>query len=54
MDPLLGIVGEIDPKKKKLRVLQVERGAPDEVSYRLDDLKSGRVVVYRALGQGSA
>ena len=39
---------EFEQKNKhKVRVLQVERGVPEEVSYRLDDLKSGRVVVSR-------
>lgn len=48
-EPLVGIViGEFEVKNKhKLRVLQVERGVPEEVSYRFDDLKSGKVVVYR-------
>jgi len=49
-DPLLGIIAEVDQKKRKIRVLQVERGHPDEVSYRLDDLKSGRVMVSRVQG----
>jgi hypothetical protein len=44
-EPLVGIVSESETKKHKLRVLQVERGVPEEVSYRCDDLKSGRVVV---------
>lgn len=45
-DALVGVVSEYDTRgKHKMRVLQVERGTPDEVSYRLDDLKSGRVVV---------
>ena len=38
-------MSESETKKHKLRVLQVERGVPEEVSYRCDDLKSGRVVV---------
>jgi hypothetical protein len=42
---LVGIVSESETKKHKLRILQVERGVPEEVSYRCDDLKSGRVVV---------
>lgn len=47
-DPLVGIVSEYESKgKHKVRVFQVERGVPDEMSYRLDDLKSGRVVVSR-------
>lgn len=45
-EPLVGIVSEYESKgKHKLRVWQVERGQPEEVSYRCDDLKSGRVVV---------
>lgn len=44
-EPLVGIVSESETKKHKLRVLQVERGVPEEVSYRCDDIKSGRVVV---------
>lgn len=40
------VIGEFEVKNKhKLRVLQVERGVPEEVSYRFDDLKSGKVVV---------
>ncbi|BEI80594.1 hypothetical protein CcaverHIS002_0111230 [Cutaneotrichosporon cavernicola] len=47
-DALVGVIGEYETKgKHKIRVLHVERGSPDEVSYRLDDLKSGRVVIYR-------
>ncbi|ORX37347.1 hypothetical protein BD324DRAFT_625771 [Kockovaella imperatae] len=47
-DPLLGIVVDFDQKgKHKVKVLQVERGVPGEVSYRCDDLKSGRMKVYR-------
>lgn len=47
-DALVGVIQDFDQKNKhKLRVLQVERGHPEEVSYRLDDLKSGRVVVSR-------
>jgi len=55
-EPLLGIVVEFEQKgKHKVRVLQVERGVPEEVSYRLDDLKSGRVVVSGAFfGSGAA
>lgn len=34
--------------KHKVKVLQVERGVPEEVSYRLDDLKTGRVAVGHA------
>jgi len=48
-EPLLGIVVDFEVKNKhKVKVLQVERGVPEEVSYRLDDLKTGRVAVSRA------
>ncbi|WRT67866.1 uncharacterized protein IL334_004840 [Kwoniella shivajii] len=46
-DPLVGIVAEFEERKHKLKVYQVERGVPEEVSYRCEDLKSGRIVVYR-------
>lgn len=52
-DPLIAIINEFDVRNKhKLRVLQVERGVPSEISYRLDDLKSGKVFVYRVGMQG--
>lgn len=52
-DPLIAIIHEYDLKNKhKLRCLQVERGVPSEISYRLDDLKSGKVFVYRVGLQG--
>lgn len=44
-EPLVGVVSEFEDRKHKVRVLQVERGVPDEVSYRCEDLKSGKVVV---------
>nr|ODN93909.1 hypothetical protein L203_00077 [Cryptococcus depauperatus CBS 7841] len=46
-DPLVGVVSDFEERKHKLRVLQVERGIPDEVSYRCEDLKSGKIIVYR-------
>jgi len=47
-DPLVGIVADFEVKNKhKIRLLQVDRGVPEEISYRCDDLKSGRIVVYR-------
>ncbi|WVF68909.1 hypothetical protein IAT40_003682 [Kwoniella sp. CBS 6097] len=46
-EPLVGVVVEFEDRKHKLRVLQVERGTPEEVSYRCEDLKSGKIVVYR-------
>lgn len=44
-EPLVGVISEFEDRKHKLRVLQVERGVPDEVSYRCEDLKGGKVVV---------
>jgi hypothetical protein len=42
----VGVVVDFEVKNKhKVKVLQVERGVPGEVSYRLDDLKSGRAMV---------
>ncbi|WVR06418.1 hypothetical protein IAU60_003449 [Kwoniella sp. DSM 27419] len=46
-EPLVGIVAEFEDRKHKMRVLQVERGSPEEISYRCEDLKSGKIVVYR-------
>ncbi|ODO10042.1 hypothetical protein I350_02267 [Cryptococcus amylolentus CBS 6273] len=46
-EPLVGVVAEFEERKHKLRVLQVERGVPEEVSYRSEDLKSGRILVHR-------
>ena len=45
-EPLVGVVIDFEVKNKhKMKVLQVEGGQPEEVSYRCDDLKSGRVLV---------
>ena len=45
-DALVGVIIDFDPKgKHKIKALQVERGVPGEMSYRCDDLKSGRIVV---------
>ncbi|TYJ58565.1 hypothetical protein B9479_000775 [Cryptococcus floricola] len=46
-EPLVGVVAEFEERKHKLRVLQVERGVAEEVSYRSEDLKSGRILVHR-------
>lgn len=52
-EPLLGIIGEFDPKKLKLRVFQanqhVGHQTVESVSYRLEDMKSGTVKVFRVL-----
>lgn len=50
-EPTSGIVIECETKKNKLRCIvqspNNKKGLPDEVSLRLDDLKSGIVKVYR-------
>ncbi|KAJ7643634.1 hypothetical protein FB45DRAFT_736525 [Roridomyces roridus] len=52
-EPLVGIVSEFEPKKSKIRVFQanqhVGHQTVEAVSYRLEDLKSGIVKVYRVL-----
>ncbi|KAF5384732.1 hypothetical protein D9757_006238 [Collybiopsis confluens] len=52
-EPLVGIVGEFEPKKFKIRVFQanqhVGQQTVESVSYRLDDLKSGSVKIFRVL-----
>ncbi|KAH9035608.1 hypothetical protein EDB84DRAFT_1485222 [Lactarius hengduanensis] len=51
--PCMGVVSEFDPKKLKLRALQANRrvgqATVESVSYRLEDLKSGTIKVYRVL-----
>lgn len=50
-EPTIGIVTECETKKNKLRCIiqspHNKKGLPDEVSLRLDDLKSGIVKVFR-------
>lgn len=52
-EPLLGVVGEFEPKKSKVRLYHanqhVGQQTVEAVSYRLEDLKSGAVKVYRVL-----
>ncbi|KAF5360638.1 hypothetical protein D9756_005132 [Leucocoprinus leucothites] len=51
--PVVGVVCEFEPKKSKVRVFQanqhVGQQTVESASYRLDDLKSGLVKVYRVL-----
>lgn len=51
--PCMGVVSEFDPKKLKLKALQanqrVGQAIVESVSYRLEDLKSGTIKVYRVL-----
>uniref|UniRef100_A0A8H8CHM2 BBC1/AIM3 cysteine proteinase-fold domain-containing protein n=1 Tax=Psilocybe cubensis TaxID=181762 RepID=A0A8H8CHM2_PSICU len=52
-ETLVGVVGEFEAKKSKIRVFQanqhVGQQTVESVSYRLEDLKSGLVKVYRVL-----
>ncbi|KAJ3835415.1 hypothetical protein F5878DRAFT_628000 [Lentinula raphanica] len=52
-EPLLGVVGEFESKKFKIRVFQanqhVGQQTVESVSYRLEDLKSGLVKIFRVL-----
>ncbi|KAK0202113.1 hypothetical protein DFS33DRAFT_1276886 [Desarmillaria ectypa] len=52
-EPLVGIISEFEAKKFKLRVFQanqhVGQQTVESVSYRLEDLKSGAVKVFRIL-----
>ncbi|KAJ7738396.1 hypothetical protein B0H16DRAFT_1664668 [Mycena metata] len=52
-EPLVGIVSEFEAKKSKIRVFQanqhVGHQTVEAASYRLEDLKSGIVKVYRVL-----
>ncbi|KAF8832646.1 hypothetical protein HHX47_DHR1001329 [Lentinula edodes] len=51
--PLVGVVGEFEAKKFKIRVFQanqhVGQQTVETVSYRLEDLKSGQVKIFRVL-----
>jgi len=52
-EQLVGIVSEFEPKKSKVKMFQanqhVGQQTVEAVSYRLEDLKSGTVKVYRVL-----
>ncbi|TRM64164.1 hypothetical protein BD626DRAFT_547867 [Schizophyllum amplum] len=52
-EDVVGIVGEFEAKKSKVRVFQanqhVGQQTVESVSYRLDDLKSGTIKVFRVL-----
>ncbi|TFK34773.1 hypothetical protein BDQ12DRAFT_338071 [Crucibulum laeve] len=52
-ESVLGVVSEFEPKKSKVRVFQanqhVGQQTVEAISYRLEDLKSGNVKVYRVL-----
>ena len=47
--PHLGIVAAWEPKKGKLKVIEVEgkNGSVDENSYRVDEMRAGSLIVYR-------
>lgn len=52
-EPVLGVVSEFEPKKSKIRLFQanqhVGQQTVESVSYRLEDLKSGSIIVYRVV-----
>jgi len=51
--PLVGIVGEFEPKKSKIKVFEanqhVGQQTVESVSYRLEDMKSGTMKIFRVL-----
>ncbi|RPD62603.1 hypothetical protein L226DRAFT_568663 [Lentinus tigrinus ALCF2SS1-7] len=51
--PLVGIISDFEPKKSKVKVYQanqhVGQQSVESASYRLEDLKSGSVKIYRVL-----
>ncbi|KAG1788290.1 hypothetical protein EV424DRAFT_1465200 [Suillus variegatus] len=53
--PLVGVVSEVESKKSKVRIWQanqhVGQQTVENVSYRLEDLKSGVVKVFRVMAQ---
>ncbi|KAI7933104.1 hypothetical protein MJO28_017820 [Puccinia striiformis f. sp. tritici] len=49
INPHLGVISENDIKKNKLKAFGVHNGKVELMSYRLDELKSGSIVVYRVL-----
>ncbi|KAJ4476642.1 hypothetical protein J3R30DRAFT_3291861 [Lentinula aciculospora] len=52
-EPLVGVVGEFEAKKFKIRVFQanqhVGQQTVETVSYRLEDMKSGMIKIFRVL-----
>lgn len=52
-EPCVGVIQDFEPKKAKAKVLQASQSvahqAVDNVSYRLEDLKSGTVKIFRVL-----
>ena len=52
-EPLVGIANEFEVKTSKIRVFQANQSVRQQtlecVSYRLEDLKSGTLKVYRVL-----
>ncbi|PIL22717.1 hypothetical protein GSI_15410 [Ganoderma sinense ZZ0214-1] len=52
-EPLVGVIGDFELKKSKVKVFQanqhVGHQSVESVSYRLEDLKSGEVKIYRVL-----
>ncbi|EGO19377.1 hypothetical protein SERLADRAFT_402894 [Serpula lacrymans var. lacrymans S7.9] len=52
-EPLVGVINEFETKKSKVRVFQanqhVGQQTVESVSYRLEDMKSGHVKIFRVL-----
>ncbi|GHJ86164.1 hypothetical protein NliqN6_2566 [Naganishia liquefaciens] len=48
-EPVFAVCSHVEDKKTKIKVYQYERGHGDTVSYRLDDLQSGLVRVFRPM-----
>lgn len=49
--PYVGVIQEWDGAKKKLRVIEQQAKKIKQESFRLQDLKSGEIVVYRVVGR---
>jgi hypothetical protein len=53
--PMVTVLAAFDAQKRKLRTIEVGKsGQVEEGAHRLDDLKSGNVVVFRVLPAGDA
>ncbi|KAJ9100021.1 hypothetical protein QFC19_005839 [Naganishia cerealis] len=48
-EPVFAICSHVDDKKTKIKVYQYDRGHPDNVTYRLDDVQSGLVRIFRPM-----
>ncbi|KAJ9107396.1 hypothetical protein QFC21_000846 [Naganishia friedmannii] len=48
-EPVFAVCSHVDEKKTKIKVYQNDRGHADNVTYRLDDLQSGLVRIFRPM-----